>query len=116
MATRRRGRALAYLRRSTGRQELSLAAQLDWALDQARRHGVPLDARPADLEAMQARGLHSYEGLRLDDGITGADLTRPGFRALIADALVDKAVSHVLIYRRDRFARPEDAIEMVALE
>src|SRR3954451_14458660 len=53
-------------------------------------------ARDADRVAVfQALRLHRHKGLRLDDGVTGADLTRPGFRAVIDDALADRRVSHV---------------------
>jgi hypothetical protein len=113
---RTKNRALAYLRRSTDKQEISLPSQLDWALATARQHGVLIDAEPADLPLMQARHLHAYKALRLDDGVSGSDLSRPGFRAVIDDALADRTVSHMLIYKRDRFARPGDAIPMVQVE
>ena len=116
MTGRSKGRALAYLRRSTDRQEISLSAQLDWARGQAAVHGVELDASPADLAHLRDKGFSSYKGLRVDDGISGADMNRPGFLALIGDAQRDPTISHVLSYRRDRFARPEDAIPMVAIE
>src|SRR5262249_50766175 len=96
--------------------EISLTTQLEWAIAEAARHSVVLDASPADLVHMQATRRSSYKGLRLDDGISGADLTRPGFVALIHDARADRSISHLLIYRRDRFARPEDAIKMVSIE
>jgi hypothetical protein len=113
---RKRDRALGYLRRSTGRQEVSLITQLHWAIGKAAELELDFDASLPDLDAMVSSGGFSHKGLRLDDGITGADLRRPGFLALIHDALVDTQISHVLIYRRDRFARPEDAIEMVTIE
>ena len=75
-----------------------------------------MDASPADLEPAAAEGRSSFKGIRLDDGVSGADMGRPGFRALIDDAERDPTVSHVLIYRRDRLARPEDAIAMVLIE
>ena len=107
---------LAYLRRSSDKQEISLDQQLEWAIGAAAREGVALDAIPADLASMQANRLHTYKGLRIDDGITGSDLNRPGFRAVIRDVLSDKRISHLFIYQRDRFARPEDALEMVSIE
>jgi hypothetical protein len=107
---------LSYHRRSTGKQEISLPSQVEWAVEAARQHGVPLDASLADLAHMQARGMHRYKAIRLDDGITGADLNRPGFRALIDDVLGDKSISHVFIYKRDRFARPADAMAASQLE
>jgi DNA invertase Pin-like site-specific DNA recombinase len=116
MAERPKNRALVYLRRSTSRQEASLETQLQWAIAEATRMAVALEAAPADLERMQAGRLHTYRDIRLDDGITGADLRRPGFLALRRDAIADPAVSHLFIYRRDRLARPEDCSEMVLIE
>src|SRR5262245_23336273 len=75
---RPKNRGLDYLRRSTDKQEISLGKQLEWAISAARQHGVTLNASPADLAHMQAFRLHSYQDIRLDDGITGSDLTRPG--------------------------------------
>ena len=116
MPGRIKTRGLVYLRRSTEKQEISLGAQLEWAIAQAGKLSVILDAAPGDLVEMQSRRLHSLKDIRLDDGITGADLKRPGFTALNSDALNDRSISHMFVYRRDRFARPEDAIDMVALE
>src|SRR5438477_151608 len=111
-----KNRGLLYARRSTDKQEISLPSQLDWAVATASQHGVALDAGPADLTHMQALRLHSYKAVRLDDGITGADMTRPGFLALNRDALGDRTVSHVFIYKRDRFARPADAMQAAQIE
>src|SRR5262249_12404437 len=90
--------------------------QLEWAISKAQQERVLLDAATSDLQHMQARHLHSYKGLRLDDGITGSDLSRPGLVAFNADALNDPSISHVLFYKRDRYARPDDALQAVQLE
>jgi len=113
---RAKNRGLVYLRRSTDKQEISLPFQLEWAIATARHHGVTLDATVADLEHMQALGLRCYKDIRLDDGITGADLTRAGFLAVNQNALADPAISHLFIYKRDRFARPADAMVVVLIE
>ena len=109
--TRPKQNALGYLRRSTDKQEISLPSQLEWEIDTARRIVVALDASLGDLDHMLARRLHAYKAIRLDDGISGADLTRPGFLALNHDAVADRKNSHILIYKRDRYARPEDAMQ-----
>src|SRR5262249_40624008 len=101
---------------STDRQESSLQTQLEWALAEASGRNIPLEASKQDLEYMQARRLSSHKDIRLDDNVTGADMQRPGFTALNRDALSDRGVSHIFIYKRDRFARPDDAIAMVAVE
>jgi hypothetical protein len=116
MAARSKNRGLVFLRRSSGKQESSLQAQLEWAIGEAARHEVRLDASLDDLAYMQAHGLHSYKDIRLDDAITGADLDRPGFVALQADIILDPSISHVIFMRRDRLARPEDAHIMVGIE
>jgi hypothetical protein len=108
--------ALTYLRRSTEKQEISLPNQLEWANATARKYGVTLDASSADLAHMQTSRLHSFKAIRLDDGISGADLTRPGFLAFNRDALADKRKSHVFIYKRDRYARPTDAMQAAMCE
>lgn len=108
--------ALTYLRRSTGRQEASLDQQLDWASDAAPHHGVNLDVTRADLHAALAARVHARGDLYLDDGVTGADLNRPGFTAMLRRAIDDRRVSHVFVYLPDRFARPEDALAAMQLE
>ena len=60
--------------------------------------------------------LSSYKSLRVDDGITGSDMSRPGFLAVLRDVEADRSISHILVYRRDRLARPEDALKMASLE
>jgi DNA invertase Pin-like site-specific DNA recombinase len=107
---------LVYARRSTDKQEISLPSQIEWAAAAATRQGVTLDAVVTDLAHMQALHLHSYKDIRLDDGISGSDLTCPGFLAVSRDARGDKTISHVFIYKRDRFARPNDAMQAAQLE
>ncbi|HEY7308435.1 MAG TPA: recombinase family protein [Gemmataceae bacterium] len=113
---RAKNRGLTYARRSTDKQEISLPSQIEWAVTAARDHGVILDAAVADLTHMQAQRLHSHKDIRLDDGISGSDLTRPGFLAVSHDALADKTISHLFIYKRDRFARPNDAMQAAQIE
>lgn len=116
MAVRQKNRGLVYIRRSTSRQEASLEIQLQWAIGEALRLNIALEAETADLARMQNDRLNSYRDIRLDDGITGANLKRPGFMALRRDATSNSTVSHLFIYQRDRFGRPEDANEMVMIE
>lgn len=113
---RTKNNGLTYLRRSGNRQEMSLGQQLEWALQVAAEHDIEFAAVPDDLEHMRRHRLHSYKGIRLDDAITGANLERPGFLAFIDDLLKDSSYSHGFILRRDRFARPDEASEMVLRE
>ena len=107
---------IVYLRRSSGRQETSLQTQLEWAVEKALELQVSLDATLADLERMQLEKLYRYKSIRLDDAITGADLSRPGFNTIKLDVESNREISHLFCYRRDRLARPEDAMMMGALE
>ena len=116
MMIRQRGRGLIYLRRSGDKQETSLEKQLTWALDAARDQRVIVDATLADLLHMQANRLHAYKSIRLDNAVTGANLERPGLKALVDDAMDDPAISHVLAFKRDRLGRPDSPVEMMAIE
>ena len=116
MPARKRNRGLIYLRRSSPGQESSFGSQLTWGRAEAKRYKVILEATSAAVEHMQAHGLYSYGDIRLDDGVTGANLERPGFAALRRDALCRPEISHLFICRRDRAGRPEEAIEMVQIE
>ena len=97
---------LIYLRRSGKRQELSLEMQLEWALKEAQRQEVKVDATKDYLEFMLENGLFSNKSIRLDNAVSGSDLGRPGFNALMDDALAGVKVTHLYIHKRDRFARP----------
>ncbi len=116
MTIRPKARGLIYLRRSGDRQETSLEKQLTWALGAAREQQVIVDASLDDLQYMQVNRLHSCKSLRLDDAITGADLERPGLKALVDDAMDDVANSHVLAFKRDRLGRPDSPIDMMVIE
>ena len=116
MTARRTNKGLVYLRRSSGKQETSLQTQIEWAIIKAKELRVIVEGDWDDLKHMQANKLHSWKSIRLDDAITGADLDRPGFLAIKRDVEKDKSVSHIFTYRRDRLARPEDAMMMGAIE
>ncbi|WP_254509203.1 recombinase family protein [Anatilimnocola floriformis] len=116
LPVRNQNEGLIYIRRSSNRQEASMETQLNWALQQAADLKVHVDASIKDLHHMLACGMNSYKSLRIDDAVTGSDLNRTGFCALLADATKNKSISHIFAYRRDRLARPEDASEMMSLE
>jgi hypothetical protein len=107
MSARHLGRALVYLRRSDSHQELGIHNQLEWAIAEAAKHRVSLDAAPMDLDLMEREGLNQYKAIYLDDGITGANLQREAFTLFRNTALRDKSISHLFAFKSDRFARPE---------
>ena len=115
MSQRTKNEGLIYLRRSTDRQESSLAMQLQWGISEAKERGVRLDASLEDLDHMLDHNLKQYKDIYLDNG-AGSDLDRPGFLAFRQAAMGDHRVSHVFIHMSDRFARPELAGKAMQLE
>ena len=75
-----------------------------------------MDACLEDLQWILKQGLHAHKSLRVDDAISGDCMERPGFVALMNDSSSDRSISHIFVYRRDRLARPEDAMAMTSLE
>jgi predicted site-specific integrase-resolvase len=116
MKSRPKNRALMYERRSDDGQEASLKQQFDWAKAKSEATGVPFRGTYADIEEMQRKRLHHRQDIYLDDAISGGDLTRPGFRQFLRDAIADPSVSHVYVFKRDRLARPQALLEMMTLE
>ena len=116
MPSRSSIKGVVQLRRSGWTQETSLDKQLDWAIDEARRRGVPLDATHDDLCHMQKHGLSQYKAIHLDDAKQGDDLSRTGLTSLFERVMTDRSISHVFAFKQDRMGRPEIASEMVAME
>ena len=109
------GRSIAYLRRSSDQQGLSLSAQLDWAHEEAARRGLVLIGSPTDLESAFLSGAARFGDVCLDNAISGSELDRPGLSAL-KNAVFESGVTHLLVHKRDRLARPDDPIDGVQLE
>jgi DNA invertase Pin-like site-specific DNA recombinase len=111
-----RGRALFYTRDSGGRHEMTPAEYVGWARRQAEELGLTFDGTAEALQAMIRDGQDRRGDLFLDYGVSGNLLSRNGLNALLKEALADPSVSHVLIPRRDRLARPDDPVDAVKLE
>lgn len=116
MTIRKKSRGLIYLRRSGTKQETSLQKQLEWALAEAKQHGVSVDASVEDVHHMQAKGLFSYKSIRLDDAVTGAELARKGLGALVADVENDATLSHIFVFKRNRLGRPDSPLDLMVIE
>ncbi len=116
MSTRIKNQARVYLRRSTSAQETSLETQLQWAIDAANQHGILLRASINDIKHMQLQRLTRYRDLYLDDATSGSKTRRPAFDALLAETDSDSSISHVFVFKRDRFGRPKDPLEMMVVE
>jgi DNA invertase Pin-like site-specific DNA recombinase len=116
MTVRIKGWARVYLRRSTSAQESSLETQLQWAIDAARRYGIPLRASLDDLKYMQLHRLTCYKDIYLDDATSGSKTKRPAFDAMLAEFKGDSSISHLFVFKRDRFGRPKDPVDMMVIE
>jgi hypothetical protein len=98
------------------RQGARTGQQHGWARETADKMGVVFRGTLADVERMQQQKLSHHQDIYIDDAITGGDLSRPGFLQFLADAKADSTVSTVFVFKRDRLARPQDVLQMVALE
>lgn len=116
MTVRIKNWARIYLRRSTSAQESSLETQLQWAIGAAKRYGVPLRASLDDLTYMQLHRLTHYKDIYLDDAVSGSRTKRPAFDAMIAEVKADSSISHVFAFKRDRFGRPKDPVDMMVID
>lgn len=111
-----KGRALFYTRDSEGRYEMTPGEYVAWASKNAAQHGVSFDGTPEGIERMIAEKRSVQGDLFLDYGVAGNLLSRRGLDALFKEAMANKSVTHILIPRRDRFARPDDPMDGVRLE
>lgn len=116
MSTRIKNQARVYLRRSTSAQETSLETQLQWAIGAAQQQGILLGASIHDIEHMQLHRLTRHRDLYLDDATSGSKTRRPAFDAMLAETNSDTSISHVFVFKRDRFGRPKDPLEMMMVE
>jgi hypothetical protein len=111
-----RGRALFYTRDSGGRHETTPGQYVEWAAREAANRELAFDGEPSRIEAMIRSGTAADGDIYLDYDVKGNTLSRPGLNALFARAASDPSVTHVLIPRRDRLARPDNLMDAMALE
>lgn len=87
-----------------------------WADKRAKELGLEFRARPEQIDEMIRSGTSHSGDLFLDYDEQGHLYSRPGLEALLQRVEQDKSVSHVLIPRRDRLARPDVIAEALTLE
>ncbi|WP_020476089.1 recombinase family protein [Zavarzinella formosa] len=110
------GRALFYTRDSMGRGECAPPEAVRWAVAWCVAEKIRFGGTPGAITRMMKGDISHEEDLFLDDGVSGNIFRRPGLDALLATAFSDKSVSHVLIPRRDRLARPDNPVDGLMLE
>ena len=116
MARSKQGRALFYTRDSGGGHEMTPSQYVQWGINTASKLGLQFDGLPATIDEMIRDGESHRGDIFLDYGVCGNILSRPAFDELCAMAKSDATVSHILIPRRDRLARPDDAVDAVKIE
>jgi hypothetical protein len=116
MARKQLGSGLFYTRDSGGKHETTPGEYVKWARSCATELGVTFSPTVADIESMIRKDEAVRGDLFLDYEVSGDELSRVGLNALLTRAVSDGSVSHVFIPRRDRLARPGDAIDAVKME
>jgi hypothetical protein len=111
-----KGRALFYSRDSGGQHDQSPAAYVEWACSQSDSLGVRFTGTADGIKQLIKSGQPNCGDLFFDNCVSGNLLSRPALDALKAEIRRDPAISHVFIPRRDRFARPDNALDGVVLE
>lgn len=112
----RGGRAVFYTRDSGGKHDTTPGQYVEWAMREAVTRGLQFSGTAAIIEGMIRTGESHAGDIYLDYDVCGNQLTRPGLDALFSDVERDSNVTHVLIPRRDRLARPDEALDGVLLE
>ena len=91
-------KALGYIRCSTDKQDLSLEQQREKLREYASSKGWELTEVFAD------------------DAISGSDFDRPGLQAFIERSQTSQDTEAVLLWDRNRLARPKDPVDGIMLE
>jgi len=110
------GRGLFYTRDSAGQHEMTPTQYVQWAERKAKELGVAFSPTPDVIMKMIKSNESVHGDLFLDYGVSGNHLSRPGFDKLREVALSDPTVTHIFIPRRDRFARPDNALDALQIE
>jgi hypothetical protein len=111
-----RGRALFHTRDSGGKHETTPGQYVVWAAKKSEELGLQFAGTPAIIEGMIQDGVSHRGDIFLDYDVCGNQLERLGLSQLIAEAIEDRNVTHILIPRRDRLARPDEPIDAMQLE
>ncbi len=110
------GRALFYSRDSEGRHETTPAQYINWARQKSLELKLEFDGVAEVIESMIRDRVPVRGDIFFDYGVSGDKMSRPALDRFLQEALSCDDVTHVLIPRRDRLARPNHSEEGVALE
>lgn len=111
-----RGRVLFYSRDSGGKHEQTPSEYVKWAMRKTEELGLQFQGTPEIIKRMIKSGSPVSGDLYFDYCVSGNLMNRPALDALRETIRTDLTVSHILIPRRDRLARPDEPMEGVLLE
>ncbi len=111
-----RGRGLLYFRDSGGKHEMTPKQYVEWAQRESRKLGLKFAGTPNEIKRMIRDRIPVSGDLFFDYCVPGDQMSRPALDACREEIRRDLNISHLLIPRRDRLARPDDALEGMRLE
>ena len=110
------GRGLFYHRDSEAHSELAPPQYVEWARTEAARLGVSFSGTPEVMISMMDRNQSAEGDLYLDYGMSGNQLSRPGFDRFRQRALSDHTMSHLFVSKRDPLGRPDYPLDSMTIE
>lgn len=111
-----RGRAVFLLRDSGGQHEMTPGKYVEWGQRISNSLGLNFSGTPKEIKRMMREHVPVSGDLFLDYCEKGNHLSRPALDACRDEIRRDLNISHLLIPRRDRLARPDDGFDGVRLE
>ena len=87
-----------------------------WACRETQKLGLQFLGKPEMIDSMIRNSEFRQGDIFLDFDVQGHEFDRDGLDALLAEVDRDSSISHVLIPRRDRFARPQNPTDAIQLE
>ena len=109
-------RAVAYVRRSSEKQDTSLPQQIDWAERTARTRSLTLHLPSEPAGLIDTAGICFSDDLYWDDAVSGAVESRQGLLALMRRIKEDASIAYLLVWDRSRLGRFERSEVGMALE
>ena len=113
---RKPGHGKTYIRKSMRGQGVGPEGALDWAINEAPKLRVSMNADHAALQEFVLQGSGTCDDLYYEGGISGNSSDRPVLQQFLKDVLSDETVSHAFVHMPDRLLRPEDPLEGMLLE
>jgi len=116
MAKSSNGRGVFYHRDSGGKHEMTPRQYIEWAKAKADEHGIEFRGSQEQFERMIKNGISAEGDIYLDYEVPGSELSRDGLDSLIKATKTDASITHLMIARRDRLARPQDPVDAMQIE